>query len=100
VINCSEKDTYFSPTEEKILSHHGGFSMGGTTMKVGDLVKRVNVWSEWTKYNPWMKDPMDQEIGIILDFPNDAARPIVFISWPKSGYSYEELDDLVLFSKC
>lgn len=73
--------------------------MDGTTMKVGDLVKRVNVWSEWTKYNPWMKDPMDQEIGIILDFPEDAARPIAFISWPKSGYSYEELDDLVLFSK-
>jgi len=81
------------------LNHHGGFLMGGTTMKVGDLVKRVNIWSEWTKYNPWMKNPMDQEIGIILDFPKDAARPIVFISWPKTGYVYEDLKDLVLFSR-
>jgi len=69
-------------------------------MKVGDLVKRVNVWEEWTKHNPWMSDPMDQEIGIIIEFPDGAARPIACICWPRSGYVFEDLKDLVLIAKC
>ena len=85
--------------EEKTLSHLGKFLKDGKMINIGDLVKRVNVWSEWTKYNSWMVDPMDQEIGIIIEFPSDAARPIAFVSWSKSGYSFEELKDLILFKR-
>ncbi len=35
-------------------------------MKVGSLVRRKPKWGDWVKHNPWMTDPIDFQIGIIL----------------------------------
>ena len=69
--------------------------MDGTMIKIGDLVKRRNGWTEWTKHNPWMLDPSDQEIGIIIEFQYSRA----FIYWPKSGGKYEDPKNLILITK-
>ena len=45
-----------------------------------------------------MTIPEDQEIGLIIEFPDDARRPIALVQWPNSGYNYEELADIVLLN--
>ena len=40
-------------------------------MKVGSLVKRKPQWGDWVKHNPWMTDPKDFEIGIIVSIEFD-----------------------------
>jgi len=72
--------------------------MAGEIIKVGDLVKRKNVWSEWTKHNRWMTVPEDQEIGLIIEFAEDARQPIALVQWPNSGYNYEEIEDIELLN--
>ena len=55
-------------------------------MKVGDLVKRRVAWGDWVKYNPWMTEEKDGEIGMIIsvDFK---------VLWP-SGMNWIDKDKL------
>ena len=59
-------------------------------MKVGDIVKRSNIFKEWMKHNSWMSLEEEQEIGMIIRFDNDD----VVVLWPVVGESWENKKDL------
>ena len=40
-------------------------------MQVGSLVKRKPKWGDWLKYNPWMTDAKDLELGIVICIASD-----------------------------
>ncbi len=60
-------------------------------MKVGDLVKRKNIWGEWEKHNPWMADAERDEVGIIVQWEGSLNRAVM---WPITGLSWEDEDEL------
>ena len=67
-------------------------------MKVGDLVRRKNIWKEWQAHNPWMTTDEESEIGIIVQWEGTLHRTV---SWPITGLSWEDGDELevVKYSK-
>ena len=62
-------------------------------MKVGDLVKRTNYFSEWIKHNSWMTADEENEIGIIIQWDR---MPDVVVLWPSTGLSREDQDEIEL----
>ena len=54
-------------------------------MKVGDLVKRADIWQEWRKTNSWID--VSKEVGIILARTNSA---VLEIYWPTAGLQLED----------
>ena len=61
-------------------------------MKVGDLVKRKAAWGDWLKYNPWMTDSQDGEIGMIISVGLSVDYKVL---WP-SGLTWVDEDKLEL----
>ena len=65
-------------------------------MNKGDLVKRINFWSEseWSKYNPWMELTLKEldEVGIVIKLTIENGRSMVVVSWSNVGLSHEETD--------
>ena len=65
-------------------------------MKIGDLVKRKPIWTEWTKHNSWMTDDEETEIGVITDIEKNHGllQNLMVILWPVTGLSFEAENDL------
>ena len=68
-------------------------------MKVGDLVKRAELFKEWMKHNSWMTLEEDlKDIGIIIGFSkNYLERVNVF--WSRGELTWADLDDLEKISE-
>ena len=58
-------------------------------MKVGDLVKKVN---PWTQHNPWMKFPDDEEIGLVTAVTPNQNVAAVLIGGRTEYIEVEELE--------
>ena len=68
-------------------------------MKVGDLVKRKNIWNDWIDKNPGWKDidlPSDVSFGIILWWNGD-MKPMIM--WGDGQIKREWLGDLEVLSE-
>tara|TARA_Y100001972_G_C7468138_1_gene238534 strand:- start:57 stop:284 length:228 start_codon:yes stop_codon:yes gene_type:complete len=65
------------------------------SMCPGDLVKRKPVWGAWVKYNPWMIDEKDGEIGMVLRIAKIGRASDVKVLWP-SGMTWVDKDSLDL----
>ena len=62
-------------------------------VKKGDLVKRAqNVWSEWSKHNPWMTQ-LGSEVGVIIRLEYK-YKTMAVVLWPHSGLCPESIEDL------
>jgi len=71
-------------------------------VKVGDLVKRTDVWVEWMKHNSWITTDEVKEIGIVTDIERKPGKehwlPDVFtfvVHWSHTGLSWEGSCDIV-----
>ena len=72
-------------------------------MKIGDLVRRVNVFQEWVKHNPWMASMEVEEIGIVTKIEKNVCQisteNYIVVMWPITGLSWEATEDLRMLSE-
>lgn len=65
-------------------------------MQVGDLVRRKDIWAQWTKHNAWVKSEYYKEIGLVVTLNGTTQQ---YVLWASSGLSWEDEDELELIDE-
>ncbi len=70
-------------------------------IKIGDLVKRKDIWEAWQKHNRWMIGEELREIGIVTGFSRGFNLEVtdVIVVWARHGLSYDDPDVLEVVSE-
>ena len=65
-------------------------------LKIGDLVKRKDMWEDWQQHNPWMIGEAEREIGIVTGFSRGFNLEVidVVVVWSRRGLSHDDPDVL------